>query len=159
MKVIELDGLMASGADIVTALLAAGGMSPLPGRCKSESSEGANPSVGIDDDLLYGVFLRFVWKLHSCGFKETVDISHLKQFDLPRRCRGMGELVRSATAADERLRAKFGDLILYANRTATLNAMQDKLPYCEIDEHEILNSVIWQERLRTMYQSVQHLCH
>merc|ERR550525_2253709 len=159
MKVIELDGLMASGADIVTALLAAGGMSPLPGRCKSGSSAGANPSVGIDDELLYGIFLRFVRNLHNCGFQETVDISHLKQFDLPRRCRGMGELVRSATAADERLRTQFGDLILFANRTATLNAMQEKLPYCEIDEHEILSSGVWHERLRTMYESVQHLCH
>jgi hypothetical protein len=155
VKVLDLDGLDAHHADLTDAILEAGGMRPLPGRCKLEEKH--NAAVNTDRHLVSSAFSRYVQQKHRCTMRSGPTNS-LNSFTPPRKCTNFSRLLTIARARDSDCRKRFGHLFRLADINSTDRAIQKELQHCEVDVEHMMASATWQERFAEQFTKTRQLC-
>jgi len=152
VKVIDYDGLKANGADLADTLLNSAGMPPLPKVCKGENE---NEAVSLDGELIMLSFSEHIKNHFNCTLNASAPVENtvaeLESLSPPRLCSDLEEVQSLAWMRDTDCRAKYGDLFLMSNSTATFHAMKEKLPYCQVHVEEMLTSSKWQSILTEQY--------
>ena len=163
MKVVDLDGVAASNADLTSAMLEVGGLDPLPGQCNFGTM---NPSGSLDQALVNEAFSRWAKEQHNCALhrdrKGSQQISrslkNLRRFGLPRKCIDLSGLRAKARSRDAACRARYGHLFHFANSTATDLAIEKNAEHCEVDVDGMAADAKWQKRFEEAYDELKQLC-
>merc|ERR1712176_486803 len=93
VKVIDFDGLKASGADLVDTILNSVGMPPLPEACSRQDD---NPSISNDDKLIMLSFSKHIKSRFNCTLNATVwaenILTEVKSLSPPMNCSDLEEV-------------------------------------------------------------------
>ena len=107
---------------------------------------------------LWSLFVEHVATQHQCTVRRLpgfdVTQTPLIGFKVPTRCSDLPDLMAFSAERDRRMRAEFGDLLLYGDAGACAAASARKLPYCELDPDAVLVDTVWLARFNETHRQL-----